>query len=174
MTNQGSYTLRSDLGFLHTICTYKGNIRKHQGKPAVFTLYLNFTPHCPMVRGNSFWNLLKYLCKLLFLNVQRTFHDVSQCFTRFSVLSGDDVIINQLFEIIGISQGEDLCLITVENTIFLENYQKGWSDSLVLHWLRHSAGMPGAGVMVRVVGLGSKDPEFKSHSAVDKINIRWG
>ena len=27
--------------------------------------------------------------------------------------------------------------------------------------------MPGVGFMVRVVGLGSEDPEFKSHSAVE-------
>ena len=27
--------------------------------------------------------------------------------------------------------------------------------------------MPGVGFMVRVVGLGSDDPEFKSHSAVE-------
>ena len=27
--------------------------------------------------------------------------------------------------------------------------------------------MPGVGLMVRVVGLGSKHPEFKSHSAVE-------
>ena len=29
--------------------------------------------------------------------------------------------------------------------------------------------MPGVGLMVRVVGLGSLDPEFKSHSAVELI-----
>ena len=29
--------------------------------------------------------------------------------------------------------------------------------------------MPGVGLMVRVVGLGSSDPEFKSHSAVELI-----
>ena len=29
--------------------------------------------------------------------------------------------------------------------------------------------MPGVGFMVRVVGLGSSDPEFKSHLAVDLI-----
>ena len=29
--------------------------------------------------------------------------------------------------------------------------------------------MPGVGLMVRVVGLGSKDPEFKSHSTVELI-----
>uniref|UniRef100_A0A8C4QEY6 Uncharacterized protein n=1 Tax=Eptatretus burgeri TaxID=7764 RepID=A0A8C4QEY6_EPTBU len=29
--------------------------------------------------------------------------------------------------------------------------------------------MPGVGLMMRVVGLGSKDPEFKSHSAVELI-----
>ena len=29
--------------------------------------------------------------------------------------------------------------------------------------------MPGVGLMVRVVGVGSKDPEFKSHSAVELI-----
>ena len=29
--------------------------------------------------------------------------------------------------------------------------------------------MPGVGLMVRVVGLGSEDPEFKSHSAVELI-----
>ena len=29
--------------------------------------------------------------------------------------------------------------------------------------------MPGVGLMVRVVGLGSEDPEFKSHSAVEII-----
>ena len=29
--------------------------------------------------------------------------------------------------------------------------------------------MPGVGLMVRVVGLGSEDPEFKSHSAVQLI-----
>ena len=29
--------------------------------------------------------------------------------------------------------------------------------------------MPGVGFMVRVVGLGSEDPEFKSHSAVELI-----
>ena len=29
--------------------------------------------------------------------------------------------------------------------------------------------MPGVGLMVRVVSLGSKDPEFKSHSAVELI-----
>ena len=29
--------------------------------------------------------------------------------------------------------------------------------------------MPGVGLMVRVVGLGSQDPEFKSHSAVELI-----
>ena len=28
---------------------------------------------------------------------------------------------------------------------------------------------PGVGLMVRVVGLGSEDPEFKSHSAVEVI-----
>ena len=27
--------------------------------------------------------------------------------------------------------------------------------------------MPGVGLMVRMLGLGSQDPEFKSHSAVD-------
>ena len=29
--------------------------------------------------------------------------------------------------------------------------------------------MPGVGIMVRVVGFESKDPEFKSHSAVEVI-----
>ena len=29
--------------------------------------------------------------------------------------------------------------------------------------------VPGVGLMVRVVGLGSLDPEFKSHSAVELI-----
>ena len=29
--------------------------------------------------------------------------------------------------------------------------------------------MPGVGLMVRVVGLGSEDPEFKSHEAVELI-----
>ena len=29
--------------------------------------------------------------------------------------------------------------------------------------------IPGVGLMVRVVGLGSKDPELKSHSAVELI-----
>ena len=29
--------------------------------------------------------------------------------------------------------------------------------------------MPGVGLMVRVVGLESEDPEFKSHSAVELI-----
>ena len=29
--------------------------------------------------------------------------------------------------------------------------------------------MPGVGLMIRVVGLGSLDPEFKSHSAVELI-----
>ena len=29
--------------------------------------------------------------------------------------------------------------------------------------------MPGVGLMVRVVGLGSEDPEFKSHSDVEFI-----
>ena len=29
--------------------------------------------------------------------------------------------------------------------------------------------MPGVGLMVRVVGLGSQDPEFKSHVAVELI-----
>ena len=29
--------------------------------------------------------------------------------------------------------------------------------------------MPGIGLMVRVVGLGSSDPEFKSHSGVELI-----
>ena len=29
--------------------------------------------------------------------------------------------------------------------------------------------MPGVGLMVRVVGLGSEDPEFKFHSAVELI-----
>ena len=29
--------------------------------------------------------------------------------------------------------------------------------------------MPGVGLMVRVVGLGSENPEFKSHSAVELI-----
>ena len=29
--------------------------------------------------------------------------------------------------------------------------------------------MPGVGLMVRVVGLGSEDPEFNSHSAVELI-----
>ena len=29
--------------------------------------------------------------------------------------------------------------------------------------------MPGVGLMVRVVGLGSKDPEFKFHSAVELL-----
>ena len=29
--------------------------------------------------------------------------------------------------------------------------------------------MSGVGLMVRVVGMGSKDPEFKSHSAVELI-----
>ena len=29
--------------------------------------------------------------------------------------------------------------------------------------------MPGVGLMVRVVGFGSQDPEFKSHSAVELI-----
>ena len=29
--------------------------------------------------------------------------------------------------------------------------------------------MPGVGLMVRVVGLGSEDPEFKSHSAVELL-----
>ena len=33
----------------------------------------------------------------------------------------------------------------------------------------HFQVMPGVGVMVRVVGLGSKDLEFKSHSAVELI-----
>jgi len=31
-------------------------------------------------------------------------------------------------------------------------------------------GMPGVGLMARVVGLGSSDPEFKSHSAVELIS----
>ena len=29
--------------------------------------------------------------------------------------------------------------------------------------------MPGVGLMIRVVSLGSKDPEFKSHSAVELL-----
>ena len=29
--------------------------------------------------------------------------------------------------------------------------------------------MPGVGLMVRIVDLGSKDPEFKSHSVVELI-----
>ena len=29
--------------------------------------------------------------------------------------------------------------------------------------------MPGVGLMVRVVGLGSSDPDFKSHSAIELI-----
>ena len=33
----------------------------------------------------------------------------------------------------------------------------------------HPVGMPGVGLMVRVVGLGSLDPEFKSHSAAELI-----
>ena len=32
--------------------------------------------------------------------------------------------------------------------------------------------MPGVGLMVRVVGLGSEDPEFKSHSDVELI-LLW-
>ena len=31
--------------------------------------------------------------------------------------------------------------------------------------------MPGVGLMVRVVGLGSEDPEFKSNSAVESIPV---
>ena len=34
---------------------------------------------------------------------------------------------------------------------------------------QHRSHLPGVGLMVRVVGLGSFDPEFKSHSAVELI-----
>ena len=33
----------------------------------------------------------------------------------------------------------------------------------------HGSVMPGVGFMVRVVGLGSKDPQFKFHSALELI-----
>ena len=34
---------------------------------------------------------------------------------------------------------------------------------------KYQHGMPGVGLMVRVVGLGSHDPEFKPHSAIELI-----
>ena len=44
--------------------------------------------------------------------------------------------------------------------------------SINIHYIAKS--MPGVGLMVRVVGLGSLGPEFTSHSAVELRNTRWG
>ena len=48
-------------------------------------------------------------------------------------------------------------------------HNHGVDLSLPVEIILHHHILPGAGLMVRVVGLGSEDPEFKSHTALELI-----